>query len=411
MALSVLSFGPSSIFLSDRKSLVVLFFISFLYLLEQFDRSLISVSPIPYIDYGSYEYSVLAGPAFTIVYTFGGVVFALFSYKDPVSIKEDALSNSASTAKFHVLSLATFVFSAAFLLTAFARTFWGQLFIRVIMGLAQSVITPFSSGIISDYFAPIMRGAAFGIFNLGTYVSFSLSLSLGIYIYIAYGWRAGYLLFGAVGICFALAMPLFTWCDMKRAYKDETTDIADTSQNDEDNSQVDVSRNDFEVGNCKIQPKEVSFNPLKHHPTKGNSRLDSMDFASVSDRESKEKGGEVIPDARSRWRRLLSLAWEICWDRWGSHPGVYTLVLATGVRIGAGYVWVAYTGAFFSDTFTLDTDSSCSYSYNSDFSTDHHSDMCGNDFPYCVSGGCNKLTSFPWHNKVCMYLFYFKYLH
>eukprot|EP01032_Pedospumella_encystans_P004719 gene4719-5605_t len=92
------SITGSSLFASDRKALLILGFLSVIYFLENFDRALISVSPIPYVDYGSYEYSVLAGPAFTIVYTLGGVFFALLSYHDPHSL---ATKDGAGTWKLN----------------------------------------------------------------------------------------------------------------------------------------------------------------------------------------------------------------------------------------------------------------------------------------------------------------------
>ena len=105
------------------------------------------------------------------------------------------------------------------------------------MGLTQSVITPFSSSILSgmnvivtirmhacmpcmlsillyvcvyciDLFPSDSKGAAFAVFNLGTYISFSLSLSLGLFIYDQYGWQAGYILFGIIGFAFAFVLPM-----------------------------------------------------------------------------------------------------------------------------------------------------------------------------------------------------------
>ena len=170
--------------------------------MENFDRYLIAVSPIPYIDYSSYEYSILAGPAFTIVYTLGGLLFALGYSSD--SNEESSVMFS----KFNILAAATFIFSFAFASTAFAVNFWQQVVVRIAMGITQSLVTPFSTSIISDHFAPVMRGSAFGIFNAGTYFAFSLSLSLGTFIYINFGWQAGYVMFGILGIGLALCIPL-----------------------------------------------------------------------------------------------------------------------------------------------------------------------------------------------------------
>ena len=65
---------------TNRKAVIVLIFLSFAYFLENFDRYVLSISVIPYIDYSSYEYSILAGPAFTIIYTVGGLLIALYFY-------------------------------------------------------------------------------------------------------------------------------------------------------------------------------------------------------------------------------------------------------------------------------------------------------------------------------------------
>ena len=92
------------------------------------------------------------------------------------------------------------------------------------MGLTQSVITPFSSSILSDLFPSDSKGSAFAIFNLGTYISFSLSLSLGLYIYDQYGWQAGYILFGIVGFLFAFVFPF-----LRFALPKHTATITSTS--------------------------------------------------------------------------------------------------------------------------------------------------------------------------------------
>ena len=67
-----------SVIFGSKGQYLVLLCLSIAYFLENFDRYVLSISPIPYIDYASYEYSVLAGPAFTIVYTVGGLCIALF---------------------------------------------------------------------------------------------------------------------------------------------------------------------------------------------------------------------------------------------------------------------------------------------------------------------------------------------
>ncbi len=100
---------------ASRTSLVTLFFLSFVYFLENFDRYLVAVSPIPYIDYSSFEYSILAGPAFTVVYTLSGLLLALaHNYEGQVF---------CNISKMVILAIATFVYSASFTVTAVAESF------------------------------------------------------------------------------------------------------------------------------------------------------------------------------------------------------------------------------------------------------------------------------------------------
>jgi MFS family permease len=107
-----------------------------------------------------------------------------------------------------LVAIACFVFSLATFSTALSNSVWLLIVIRMVMGLGQSVVTPFASGIIAAYFSYESRGIAFSIFNFGTYASFSLSLSLGTFMYDEYGWKAGYFLFGILGMAIALVMPL-----------------------------------------------------------------------------------------------------------------------------------------------------------------------------------------------------------
>lgn len=379
--------GPvvSSLFASDRKALLILFFLSFIYFLENFDRALISVSPIPYVDYGSYEYSILAGPAFTIVYTLGGVFFALLSYHDPASAGKHATPQKWN--KFAILSLTTFIFSGAFLATAYALYFWQQVLVRLVMGLSQSIITPFSTSIISDYFPPAMRGAAFGLFNSGTYLSFALTLSLGIYVYTEYGWQAGYLVFGLIGVAFSLVMPALSLLKANTT-PDESTNSTDSSR---------LAQNHHGVApSVDIDTKSVIFNHL--HSTKGNTT--SSDGTGVQEHKSEEWQEFNAPQTwTDKFRTMFHVAYEIVGVRWRGQPGIYLLCLATGIRIGAGYVWSAYTGVFFSDLFETE-DGSCTYSFNDQFAGALPSTVCDSDYPYCVSGTCSALNAYPWHNKV-----------
>lgn len=396
-----------SLFSSDRKALLILFFLSLIYFLENFDRSLISVSPIPYVDYGSYEYSILAGPAFTIIYTLGGVFFALLSYHDPANSK---LGSPQKWNKFAILSLTTFIFSGAFLATAYALYFWQQVLVRLVMGLSQSIITPFSTSIISDYFPPAMRGAAFGLFNSGTYLSFALTLSLGIYVYTEYGWQAGYIVFGLIGIGFSLVMPVLSLLKVN-------TDVTDTTHSSAESNAPTTSHG--VAPSVDIDTKSVIFNQLHSVPstlardqsghgallstgsTHSTDHHDNKHNTSTDYKEESWQEMEYTQTWVEKFRSMGHIGFEIVCVRWRNEPGIYLMCLATGIRIGAGYVWSAYTGVFFSDLFETE-DGSCTYSYNDQFAGALPSEVCDSDYPFCVSGTCSALNAYPWHNKVSL---------
>ncbi len=594
---------------SSNVALWTLFILTYLYFLENFDRYLIAVSPIPYIDYSSYEYSILVGPAFTIIYTIGGLVMALGFYEKRISnkgrrsqgstssrqgsgppepstaisgeVETDGMvsqseSNERSTSstigvmnfsKYMVITAATFIFSSAFFCTGIATTFWQQVVIRVTMGLAQSVITPFSSSIIRDHFVPSVSGAAFGIFNVGTYIAFSLSLSLGIFIYLTFGWKAGYLLFGLIGAGSAFLLPLLYFC-YQNLGKNGTEREKDEGEYDSSHGQkTQLLSDQGQTGvqghspstqipqsptSSYLSQEAITLSALHHHSVSSRSSS-SMNpnsnpipqsssfsanynqssmimstnssqfinshqqahlsgsfahsvhsvlsdggiqqhmhpFHNGSNRSSisstRQSGGHQVggtsfhstsfhhdipsdvlqtkqsnsnrlhlPNNRESFQGSLStvdvdddgnnqgtrhkdsLLSDVDFDEeeyhqtmirsslfqrirfqlvqiigryWWRNPGVIVMCIATGVRIGGGYIWSAYTGPFFSDLFQYDnSQDDCSFSYadvsqvglypGSEMHLQNTGSTCDSSYPYCVDGTCAMLSDNPWHNQV-----------
>ena len=132
---------------------------------------------------------IFTGTLFSIFYAVGGVVIALILVQQDVDSEGKPYVNIRTTAKF--LTIATSIFSITFGCTAIAQNFTQQAIIRMVMGLTQSVVTPLSVGIINELFSvsdkagdkggesETMKASAFGVFNYGVYLAFSLSLSLG----------------------------------------------------------------------------------------------------------------------------------------------------------------------------------------------------------------------------------------
>ena len=368
--------------------------LSFIYFLENFDRYLLGVSRIPFIDYSSTEYSVLAGPAFSIIYAVLGL---LITFQCPSNL--NLYGNHLS--KLTILALASAVFSLSFLLTAYSTTFWQVCMIRMTMGAMQSIITPFASGIITDTFDAQSRGFAFGVFNCSTYIAFSAAFSLGTYLYTASGWQAGYLVFGASSIILSLLMPL--WQCGPQCRRSGTG----SSYSEVGRSEHGATVNPL-VAECEASPgvsHSCKYLPSATSPDESLSDMADSSQSGGSDLASEgvpadQQGAPIVPAAPASG--LLATVKYILLQCWRRHPYVYTAALATGLRLGAGYVWAAYNGVFFAPLFrSMDAASHCQYSYDDSGLADAAlSSACSASYPYCVEGRCSALVQNPWHNQV-----------
>ena len=367
----------------ERANLVLVCLCVFFFL-ENVDRYLIGVARVPYIDYHSLEYSILAGPAFTVMYSVVGLLIAL-TYQERIHIF------GIQVDKLTLLSVVALIFSGSFLLTAVASQFWQLCFIRVTMGAMQSIITPFSSSIITEQYSNASRGVAFGLFGSATYVAFSFTLSVGTYIYNNYGWRISYLLFGAISTALALPLPCY-----------KTIKLI--------------------MSNCNALDPYVSVGMESHHGdvemVTGNPLRHTKE-AETDLTEDEDNSTQCRPDTTSSLRSFnymyISVKDIIC-IFWWEHPHIYTAALATGVRLGAGYIWSNYTSLFFSPLFLAQSRGdlaghavSCAYSFSAEaslsllnipVSMNSPNAICGKAYPYCVEGVCKALTSSPWHNEV-----------
>lgn len=204
-------------------SCVILISLSVIYFLENYNRYLLAVSIIPFINYSSYNYSLLSGTVFGLCYSAGGIILAIANDSASQANKNPG---KLIKRKIYCLAMACMIFSGAFILTAVSTNFAELAVIRMIMGFAQSIVTPFCTGIIGEYFPESLKGFAFGFFQLGTYFSFSLSLSLGTFMYDEYGWKYGYIVFGAVGLVVSLGIPFLACLNPVLALGDEDSSVA-----------------------------------------------------------------------------------------------------------------------------------------------------------------------------------------
>ncbi|CAM9346343.1 unnamed protein product, partial [Heterosigma akashiwo] len=75
---------------------------------SQYDRYIYSVSKVPFINYSSYEYGLLAGPVFSVVYTVSAI----------------AMSSTFRKMRVKGMTLVMAFWSSVIMLVALSDSFW-----------------------------------------------------------------------------------------------------------------------------------------------------------------------------------------------------------------------------------------------------------------------------------------------
>lgn len=151
------------------------------------------------------EISLLLGTAFAVVYGIAGV---------PLGYLADR------TSRRNLIFCGVLVWSVGTLACGLARSF-GQLFAaRLVVGLAEAVLSPAAISLISDYFPPSRRGMAVGCFLSGIAMGIGAAILIGggVLHFVQLGalvhtplatlapWRLVLLIIGAPGLFWALAI-------------------------------------------------------------------------------------------------------------------------------------------------------------------------------------------------------------
>ncbi|CAM9733549.1 unnamed protein product [Choristocarpus tenellus] len=169
---------------ANKYSAYVLLAMVFVHLSNQYDRYLFSVAEIPFVDYDSYEYALLAGPIFTTVNTISGVLISFLG----------------EVRRVRVLCLAALVWNISTMLVASSGALWQVTLARIGQGLGDAACNPFAAAILRDHFDAGVIGAAMGVYYVGLYAGYSLALSVGTLGYLILGWKMAYALAGATGV-------------------------------------------------------------------------------------------------------------------------------------------------------------------------------------------------------------------
>ncbi|GAB3178245.1 MFS transporter [Telluribacter humicola] len=104
-------------------------------------------------------------------------------------------------------SLGIFIWSVAGIGTAFVGSLMGLRFMRGLLGLGEASNFPAAIKTVAEWFPKKERSLANGIFNAGTNIGVILTALAIPYMTLTYGWRASFLITGALG-AFLL---LFWW--------------------------------------------------------------------------------------------------------------------------------------------------------------------------------------------------------
>jgi len=174
---------------------IVLWALTFVYVINFLDRSLLAILAKPIQD----DLHVTDGQLGLI----GGLYFACFYCF--IAIPVGWLADR--TSRVGVLSIACGLWSAATSFCGLAANYTQLVLARMLVGVGEAGGVPPSYALIADYFPPGRRGIAFGTYNLGPPIGAALGIAFGASVAAAFNWRAAFIAVGLVGVVAAIAIP------------------------------------------------------------------------------------------------------------------------------------------------------------------------------------------------------------
>ena len=179
-----------------------------LYVLSFVDRQVINlmVGPIrAQFGIGDFGVSLLMGFGFAVFYTFFGI---------PIARLADSRSRRG------IIAIGLALWSAATATCGLARTYGALLLARMGVGVGEAALSPAAYSLIGDAFPRERRGAAMGVYSMGSYLGSGLAFLLGGYliafvgedrtheVFLAGEVRSWQLVFILVGIPGVVLLPL-----------------------------------------------------------------------------------------------------------------------------------------------------------------------------------------------------------
>jgi MFS family permease len=171
------------------------------------DRILISVVSVPIINefqLSQFQFGLLSGIGFALFYTLLGIPIANLSEK--VSRKL-------------IIGICVILWSLATVLCGYTTGFVTLLLARMLVGIGEAGCTPPANSMISDYYTPLARPTALGIYAMGVTAGGVLAQVFGGFILDIFTWREAFIFVGAPGIILGIVF-LLTVKEPPRGYSD-----------------------------------------------------------------------------------------------------------------------------------------------------------------------------------------------
>lgn len=188
----------------------VLLTLTIVYTFNFIDRILISVVGGPIIEEFSltnFQFGILSGIGFALFYTLLGIPIASYSER---------------ASRVRIIGVCVILWSIATVLCGFTTGFVTLLVARLLVGVGEAGCTPPANSLISDYYKPIARPTALGIYAMGVTAGGLLAQLFGGSILQFFTWREAFIYVGAPGILLGIIV-LTTIKEPPRGFSDPPT--------------------------------------------------------------------------------------------------------------------------------------------------------------------------------------------
>lgn len=185
----------------------VLLTLTVVYTFNFIDRILISVLAVPIINefqLSQFQFGLLSGIGFALFYTLLGI---------PIANLSERVSRKL------IIGICVILWSLATVLCGFATGFVTLLIARMLVGVGEAGCTPPANSMISDYYTPLARPTALGIYAMGVTAGGVLAQLFGGFILEVFTWREAFIYVGAPGILLGIIV-LMTIKEPPRGYSD-----------------------------------------------------------------------------------------------------------------------------------------------------------------------------------------------